>query len=758
MVRSLILIMLLCAVDRSWSQIPKDGARLWLRADTLVSFVTRPGGSEQLATWGSLVGGYTCPVVSGGAITKKPINGKQALLFNGASHLEGPSVFPVAGDYTVYLVFEWNGIHSANNFISGQSRALFTSQPGQATLLHSGDFNSLVMSESAFSGPTVIKVTYIDKTRQAIISYNGKETASGQIPVNVDSVIFIGAYQGGYCLNGTLAEVMLYNKVHTPAERTIIEDYLYKRYNIVQYKEPTPDPVAVLQAPKSMAVLEPNRAHDIVYRVNTPSVRSVVVRTETYGLPSQITTYDVSVGSIKTIPWTSAPSGFDASSVIVMADTGGASLDTVYVARDIVSGVAFTVTGQSNSIFGDGALLPSAWARTFGKNFSSSASDTVFYGSKTDGNGGGAHVGAWGLHLQNAMADQMGTPSLCINGGVGGTRIEQHLPDANNRLNRATIYGSWLYRVIKSGRQNDIRWLFWYQGESNHSSENYAELFEQLYTAWKQDLPNLQYVVVVQIRPGCAGPNHAKLRDEQRRLEQMFPNVIVHAASALPAHDGCHYGGQGYGVLGSQLFEIYRRNELGMQPGVFRSSPAVRQAAALGQNVIRVDFDRALGLRMTSDVVVAGKVRTPNQAWFANNDAKLHPESVTVQGSSVLLRFSLPVTSVSYVPDYAYDDGSTIFQGPWLVNEDGVGALTFHDVAVTTTDVSEEPLLNDNRQPQIMIHQSALLSHDFVRRASALYDLSGVAYATDLSSIQSLLPGMYTVIVNSQPRCFVVVP
>ena len=112
-----LALSLFLSLSQASTQIPKDGVRLWLRADTLASFITRPGGSEQLATWGSLAGGYTCPVITGGVITKKPINGKPALLFNGTSYLEGPSVFPVGSDYTLYLVFDWNGVHSANNMI-----------------------------------------------------------------------------------------------------------------------------------------------------------------------------------------------------------------------------------------------------------------------------------------------------------------------------------------------------------------------------------------------------------------------------------------------------------------------------------------------------------------------------------------------------------------------------------------------------------------------------------------------------------------
>lgn len=137
---------------------------------------------------------------------------------------------------------------------------------------------------------------------------------------------------------------------------------------------------------------------------------------------------------------------------------------------------------------------------------------------------------------------------------------------------------------------------------------------------------------------------------------------------------------------------------------------------------------------------------------------KLHPEYVNVQDNSVTLRFSKPVTSVSYVPDYAYDDGVTVFQGPWLVNADGVGALTFHNVAVTTTDVFDEQEPGHSASERVIIQQSALPSHYLLRSAQSLFDISGQSYSTSAESLQTLSPGMYTAIVNSYPRCFVVVP
>ena len=41
------------------------------------------------------------------------------------------------------------------------------------------------------------------------------------------------------------------------------------------------------------------------------------------------------------------------------------------------------------------------------------------------------------------------------------------------------------------------------------------------------------------------------------------------------------------------------------------------------------------------------------------------------------------------MPDYAYDDATSIYQGPWLVTAGGIGALSFHNVPVVPTSVEE---------------------------------------------------------------------
>lgn len=686
---AIIFVMVAAAGGVGAQPLPMAGLRLWLRADTLVTHVLPADTASAISTWTSIVGGHSCVAAEGSVLLRRSMNGRRAVFFNGTSFLRAPSVFPAQRDYTVYVVVEWNGVHAANNMVSGQSRALFTSAPGTPTVLHNGDFGRMGISSTAMSGPTVLRVRHAHATGATTIALNNTITSNDVVPPNSDSVIYIGAYQQGNAFNGTISEILIYEKSLTSQEIASIEAYLHSRYAITRAPDPVPPAVRFIQAPRQLEVVEPGSTLRLegVVESDTIGDASVIVRRDDVAVHTH-TMSGLTLGSMVRDSFT-VGSELASWSVTVTTRSLRGVVDTALRVRDIAPGMVFAVNGQSNSIFGDGTLLSSPWARTFGANFSQRASDTAITLSNPTTNGGGSSVGAWPFQLQQAITTQFRQATLCINGGVGGTRIEAHLPDPANRLNLGTIYGSWLYRIIKSGAREKIRWLFWYQGESNSSSDDYVALFDTLRRAWKYDLPNLTTIVVVQIRPGCGGPGHAELRDEQRRLQEVYADVIVHAASGLPGHDGCHYYGVGYTTLAQQLFELYRRTELSMQPGRVHLSPTIEEATSGPDSVVRVRFRYTDQLMMSSDIIVNGIRRSAVDAWFANDTPTLHPRSVDVQGATVTLVFPRAVTRISYVPDFAYDNAATVYQGPWLVTTGGIGALSFHNVPVVPTSVRE---------------------------------------------------------------------
>jgi hypothetical protein len=216
-----------------------------------------------------------------------------------------------------------------------------------------------------------------------------------------------------------------------------------------------------------------------------------------------------------------------------------------------------------------------------------------------------------------------------------------------------------------------------------------------LYAAWKADLPNLKHVVVVQIRPGCGGDDHARLRDDQRRLQDLYDDVIVHTACALPAHDGCHFGSVGYRDLGDQMYRLYRDIEDGIaSPDVLAPTFAtVRQDVTNGHISITIKNARSLQITQANGQPLSS-------VFFFNGTETLRPDSAWIVGTSVILRpaSGVNVNTVSYVPSKTDPFTSALYSGPWITDEVGSGLLTFHNIPVIPSSVVES---TEQASPQI---------------------------------------------------------
>lgn len=697
----MILLLLLLPILAS-AQTPL----LHVRADSLV--VRNADG--RVTSWRSVMGSA---VLVPDTTLVRPLyvddglNGRPTLRFANDGYLEGPSIFPTAKDYTLYVVMRWNGQSASNNLVSGNTRALFLATSPYPRVIHSANFSQLAQSTVAAEGPTVVRVEYHEASGRLKLALNNRIGDDVVIPPNTDPTLFIGSYVRGNFFWGDIAEVVLYDRLLDSTERASLETELHGRYSIGRVPDPLPPVVAWERVPSPLHFIP--EGGDLLAQgtVSDPDVQRVTASLDSAGIVVQ--QWTVAMDQTKEIriarPVTA---GLHTYHLTIDAVMTGDTVRRIVDADGIVCGEAIAIEGQSNSIFGDASLSIVPYARTFGSNFGQAANDTVFKESIASGNGGGANVGAWGLRLQQLMATERSMPTCVINGGVGGTRIEQHFPDANNRMNRQTIYGSWLYRIDKSGLRDHIRWLFWYQGESNSGADNYASLFATLYAAWKADLPNLEHIVVVQIRPGCGGEDHAQLRDDQRRLQELYDDVIVHTACALPAHDGCHFGSVGYRDLGDQMFRLYRDVENGnTSPDVLAPTiHAVRQDVVNG--TISIQVRNAHSLQIISE---PGKPLTT--AFYFNGTETLRPDSAWIVGTSIVLRpaSGVAVSTVSYVPSKNDPVTNTLYSGPWLTDEVGVGMLTFHNIPVIPSSVEEEsPVVSTQQITCVMDLRGRIIS------------------------------------------------
>ncbi len=236
----------------------------------------------------------------------------------------------------------------------------------------------------------------------------------------------------------------------------------------------------------------------------------------------------------------------------------------LHTADDLLCGDAYLIEGQSNAVSTDWGSdtvddAPHPWVRSFG---SMEGSLEPAWGSAVRREGGKHQIGYWGMNLARHLVDTHQIPICILNGAVGGTRIDQHLPNLANRPDPATIYGRLLARVRAARLTHGIRAVLWHQGEADqgadgpdggYGSETYRANFHELSAHWQRDMPNIGHIFLFQIWPNaCSQGGTAasdRLRDIQRTLPRDFARMSVMSTLGIRPEGGCHYPAAGYAEM-----------------------------------------------------------------------------------------------------------------------------------------------------------------------------------------------------------------
>ncbi len=369
-------------------------------------------------------------------------------------------------------------------------------------------------------------------------------------------------------------------------------------------------------------------------------------------------------------------------------------IDSLQVARrdSIVCGDVYLINGQSNSHPNAAAYhFSSEYCRSFGRHTGYTdydPADTTW--GLSNGKGWcedcNYAVGVWGLRLQELILTRYGMPTCIINGGSGGSSISYNLPDSSNHMDLTTTYGRLLYRATKAKVETKVKALLWHQGESDSGSpdaEAYTERFTELRTAWHADYAPLDKIYVFQIHPGnCGGAQQDYFRNEQRNFKLLFPEVSVMATNGLVGHDGCHYNDDGYLQMASWIYPLLERDFYSRTDTVDIDAPDLLNAHYTDQNhaQIALEFDQpviwpedTLGASMKDYFYLDG-VEGLIENGYTMND-----------GYTVVLQLTSArdVSSVTYLPSFSYNHAPLhIYEGPWIRNTRGVGALSFFEAEV----------------------------------------------------------------------------
>jgi hypothetical protein len=372
----------------------------------------------------------------------------------------------------------------------------------------------------------------------------------------------------------------------------------------------------------------------------------------------------------------------------------GTTSTLIHTADSLICGDVYLVAGQSNSHPTNSfATYNNEYCRSFGvqtANYNGNnynPADTNWGFSKADGSvysfGGPYNVGVWCLRLQELIRNNYGIPTCFINGGRASSSIAMHQRNESNPTDLTSIYGKLLYRANKAGLADDVKAIFWYQGESDGTTGwvNYLAKFRSLYNSWKTDYPNFNKLFLFQTRPCCSEQYASQLREVQRKIPEEFENVELISTAAIPYYSGCHFELYGYQTLADIVFRPMSYLFYGGTDTVNMRPPNVRSAffTSTSKTEIAVLFSNSKIANWPADTL---NQRMRDYFYLDGQTGKVQQGIVSGDTVKLKLYSATTATKLTYLPTVWNHDDSLVYEGPFMKNPRRIGALSFHDYPI----------------------------------------------------------------------------
>lgn len=236
---------------------PTNGLQLWVKADGNLT----KDGSNLVSTWSDESGNGNNATASGTArplYVASALNGKPVLRFDGSDDrmsvphqsslspsqitlvVVGKRTTPI-GDWAMFLMKGGWGAGYAMGGLADLTPKHFAFWANTYTGVNAGD------ARVAASTVNDSYKFFLGRYNQvaAELWIDGSLAASKNQTIAISSgtgVLGIGSYStGSYHLNGDIAEILIYNRAITDAEKTDIQAYIYSKYNVGSAPQtPTP--------------------------------------------------------------------------------------------------------------------------------------------------------------------------------------------------------------------------------------------------------------------------------------------------------------------------------------------------------------------------------------------------------------------------------------------------------------------------------------------------------------------------------------
>jgi hypothetical protein len=293
------------------------------------------------------------------------------------------------------------------------------------------------------------------------------------------------------------------------------------------------------------------------------------------------------------------------------------------------------------------------------------------------------------LRFAKEIVNATGVPIAIIPGPKGGACLlctGGWARNASNPLNRATLYGSMVYRGVVQAYAHPIRGVIWYQGESDalqdRTTAQYLSALQALLSGLRGDLanPNL-FFGNVQLSTWNGTAEQLALHQDfwvgvqEAQRQQVLSGTLSTVVSLLDVpNDGIHLTADGYKEAGRRLGLATLRDSYAV--GSWSGPRLVGVCLAFGRNDrIEITYDK--------DVTGGGA------ALYRVTDAgaPVAVSSVSTTGATVTLQLAQPLNvaggccpSTSATVSYGYGTNAGL---PWVRAADGTGgALAFRAVRV----------------------------------------------------------------------------
>ncbi|MBF0432012.1 MAG: hypothetical protein HQK83_12080 [Fibrobacteria bacterium] len=428
----------------------------------------------------------------------------------------------------------------------------------------------------------------------------------------------------------------------------------------------------------------------------------------------------------------------------------------VKTVNEVVAGDAFIIQGQSNASAGVKAsstnvgIYNSPFIRVFGTGDNEESKDWfIALGHEGSRDQGGA--GQWGLTFAKQIVDAYKIPVCLFNGALGGAATNVFYRNDSDPYDFGSNYGRMLTRVTKTGLQNSIRAILWYQGESDaingNSTEGYKNVFyNKIYGGWVKDFPGVEKTYVFQIRTGCGGSEAdvMNIKEAHRQIGEENPAIETMSTSNSPHwSDNCHYEfAKGYERTGLNIFRLVNRDLYGKIGEKNIEPPRIQWAEHWGTNEIR------LIMKNPGDSLI----------WFsgAQNEFRLDGTGANVSSGKtwrnhVILTMSTNASSATAI---SYVGEKRTAEAPMVKTPNEVGAMHFYQFPITKPymrDSSNVKVILDSNKVQLTVSQVSETDVDgrinkLLLNGLALTDIPGsIGYLDavttirlDSSNIQSL--------------------